>query len=395
MKKNMMIFLIVLGIQNTAFAGHDGASSGGGGTVCRVSDVNSGNPILFDLALSKTPISDPPIYSESLFATAMTRRLGMDDFPSALFSTVRAGIEERLNLWQDSSPRAVLFIRSALSTIQFKITPFQFARTYRAQISLGTSCQAPYLKGGVFYFDGQALVSIPTWNSIGQLSHRGLVLHESLRHIQLFNGYAGTDGELQSLTLKIMNTVPESRESLDDLPFFSDPNQIGKNKLRAHLQQVCLDLSSAGENLVPRSQEFKANLDVICSINAHDSYNARLLRPIQELYIADLEYELLALANAKTDQQVESVQKSLSDLRLLYYEVIADSLSEYSPLTDNAGKLASEFQSNMGFRLIRDYIAGNLNLTPAGNEEMNRAIQTTRNNLRQTIEIMPGQNANK
>ena len=365
-----------------------GGVAGGGGTFCQNARVNHGHPILLDLTLSPKPLLDPPVASERISETNMSERFGMDEFPQPLLNKIKKDINARLNLWRQQSPNVVRLIRSALATVQFRITPFWYSKAYRAYVSSSGVCQPSSLEGAAFYHDGEAVVSIPLWNAAGKLSHRGLILHEALRHIQLFNGFPISNAEIQSLTLKIMTTKPRKNESLDDLPFFSMYNKQAADEERSSIASVCNDYSLLNKRRQERQifnlPKFQATISQICG-SANPDFSG-LLRPVQKAYSLIENMEPYALEEAKTSQDVILIQKFLNDARASYYGDLVCIMSPNTPYFENAESLAAYFQINIGLDYIRDFLNGNLKLSASASDKMVRYIAMEREKFKSALE---------
>lgn len=385
MKTHFITVTIVLLFSAYALAG---GVAGGGGTFCQNASVNHGHPILLDLALSPKPIFDPPVASEKISETITSERLGIDEFPPSLLNKIKKDINARLSFWEKGSPKAIRLIRSALAAVQFRITPFWYSHVYRAYVPSSSVCQSASLEGAVFYYDGEAVVSIPLWNSAGKLSHRGLILHEALRHIQLFNRFPINDAQLQSLTLKIMKANPTKGESLDVLPFFNIYKKQGSD-VRLRISEMCddyvhLNRRSQERQVFNNSPQFEETMGFVCGSESPNLLS--LTQPLQKAYNSIENLEPYNLEAAETSRDVTLTQNFLQDARASYFSELLYLMSPSTPYFENAKNLATYVQVNAGLRYIKDFLTGNLKLSQRSSEAMSRYIALEHDKFKAALE---------
>lgn len=380
-----LLLVSLAGGMAPAFAGACGQGNGcgGGGGACQASGVNQGFPILLDLAVNDPTLVDRRGADASqLQDSPASRHLGLDYQDMTRDPAYRHALQ-RIKAWEGGASRkTTLTIEQALSQLIFAKTSYRFGAPERAAIPPGSACGDGHTRQVIQYVDSIAVISIPTWNELGLVSQSGLLIHEALRQIQIYDGYHGTDAELEQVTAHIEDNDPRPDESLvEEFGFFhyhpDTPRYFEKRKklcslLRAMSQWRDLTLTPTERRETIRICNWNQALDF-------DEFG-RLLNDIssQVGHTASVELvdRLVPLADTANDLSNIYLQELLSGDDNLFRQVTQD-------LTKGAPR---ELQVKAAFELYDRYLTRPGSLSQAERREIGEFERMIAPRIREAFE---------
>ncbi|WP_412471790.1 hypothetical protein [Halobacteriovorax sp. RT-1-4] len=189
-----------------------GFESSGGGTIVK---TGVGAPILLDFAVYDQNFVDEFNYSQgsSVVLKKHASVLGYEKFTFDRIKEMEIYplLKERIEKWQESSPLITHGIKSALKGADWRFTPHRVRSFYEGEI----------FQGAVFYSgDKGAWISTPVWNSVGDFSKIGLLIHEALRHMSISYGDKLSEEVIHDITYRITLTEPIEGETLDSRAYY-------------------------------------------------------------------------------------------------------------------------------------------------------------------------------
>ncbi len=270
----MAIALTIFGFASVTFAG--GVATGGG-SVCVNPNVNNGNPMLLDLALSNlADLIDNPYTGTRLHDTKVAEATDADLINLHNNRAYQYALS-RIQAWEKraNSKYSMALVEEGLKSVQFLITPLRIKPLRGVYLPPGSKCQMSNLHTAILFDNGFLYVSLPEWNSLGLLSQAGLLIHEALRNVQILQQLDGTDADLERLTAKILLPY-DGTTQMDAQPFFAKYISSGSNHdvvsadshflYPAYMAKICVQLNIAMtkvsmlKNYVPTS-----DLHTICT----------------------------------------------------------------------------------------------------------------------------------
>lgn len=197
-----------------AEADRGGDISGGGAWV-----APDGNRVLLDLYVSR-----PEIARESgspgmkLPVSPALESIFIERLNKKEFELVKKA-QARLDLWDASSPVVVGLVREALERAPLFYTSYRIGfrdEHYFIPEELESGERVGSIQTMAYYSKGFGiLVSKSDFESLSERDQIALLIHESLRHVQISYGYDLSDRALQNITAAIVLRNPEENESLD------------------------------------------------------------------------------------------------------------------------------------------------------------------------------------
>ena len=233
----MVVALTIFGFASVTFAG--GVATGGG-SVCVNPAVNNGNPILLDLALSNQPdLPDNPYTGTRIRNTKVAEATYADRINLHKNRAYQYALA-RIQAWEKhpGSKYSMALVEEGLKSVQFIITPLRIKPLRGVYLPPGSKCQMSNLHTAILFDNGFLYISLPAWNRLGLLSQAGLLIHESLRNVQILQQLDGTDAELERLTAKILLPY-DGITRMDAQPFFAKYISDGTSRYKADLLNVC------------------------------------------------------------------------------------------------------------------------------------------------------------
>ena len=160
----------------------------------------------------------------------------------------------------------------------------------------------------VFYKDEFGILSIPRWNSVGPISHEGILLGEAMRRVQMDQGLHGSDKDLQDLTAHILLDKPRVSEKLDQLPFFSTP----KNPTISELRKLYCDLTKE----IPIPSDFGSEWRKRLNLDAMNICQSS--RPVPVAEAKRLDDDWMSFISACENRPLETLEVRQKLAPLLY-----------------------------------------------------------------------------
>lgn len=214
-KKDLATLAVLVGLVGTPQLSRAGGDISGGGTWANL----QGKKVLLDFYVSR-----PEVIFESgspgveLPQSRALEAISIDRLNKAEFEVVKKA-HARLDLWEKSSPVVVDLIREALARAPLFYTTYRIGfldQHYFIPDELATRDLLDSLKTMAVYSEGFGiLVSKADFDSLDERNQIGLLIHESLRHVQISYGLDLSDRALQSITAAIVLHTPEMDETLD------------------------------------------------------------------------------------------------------------------------------------------------------------------------------------
>lgn len=296
-----------------------GVDSGGGGNLVL---YKNGDLKLLDFvanpldsnAASRRPLHIPS--TASLQAWGIDR-LQLDDFaPKSFFMA-------KISAWESSSPFMAEILKQAISSIPIYIVDYEFKVNTQSYF-LPSSARSPSIKGivtaAIYVRDYGVLVSKKYFEHLDFENQVGLILHETLRHIQLTYGYANSNRSLQQLTAALMRG-PRRHESLDSAEYL-DGKLLHSIVARAELEAFAISAIPEGclayEKALKKSCPIK-NLNIEAISQVHNEMctfiQTALNRTSQEIinWVYDKSQPLMQLIYLLSIQNVSAAVQLSQD----------------------------------------------------------------------------------
>jgi|GEM_PF-5753412 len=262
----LIILLAVCGFTHESF-GRTGGKEGGGGTGCQSAGINDFRLTLLDLVLARPEIQEHPAQPE--FKSTQAETLLSPDALATLPSFKLA--LQRLESWQAMQPdsKSIARLKFALTTLAIYTTSRRLGSVARAFIPPRSACSSANLIPLALYNQGAISLNIETWNDLGRLSRSGLLIHESLRQIQLLHAANGADEDLQAITAILMLDRPNSSLLLDKMPFFGEVSDA--DALAPSEQKVFCQFLRRLKRALPSLSSTYPKSIVACTVGSIDS----------------------------------------------------------------------------------------------------------------------------
>ncbi len=239
----MVVSLTIFGFVSVSYAG--GAATGGG-SICTTAAVNNGHPMLLDLALSNLPnLIDQAYTGTRLRDTKVAEALNAGPINLHQNRAYKYALA-RIKAWghKPGSKYSMALVKEGLKSIQFLITPLRIKHLSRIYLPPRSICQKANLQTAILFDNGFLYISLPVWNKLGLLSQAGLLIHESLRNVQILQQLDGTDADLERLTAKILMPY-DGATQMDAQPFFAKYISNGSRSEKAEVSKECSQLTDA------------------------------------------------------------------------------------------------------------------------------------------------------
>lgn len=194
-----LVFATMLAIAPSLSA-HEGGSDRGGGNIC----FAGGGVQLLDLEGQSTSGKK----GIRLDVTRLMKVAGVDLLENLRASPAGREVVELLEFQRATSPRTVELMIRAFGAIEFYGMPYSPSGPIKADFTDSAACHAANTKAAIIYENGEALISVPLFGELDLESQAALLLHETLRRVQLTYGGGGSDRELQSITRAIVRREP-------------------------------------------------------------------------------------------------------------------------------------------------------------------------------------------
>lgn len=199
---------------------------GGGGTF--ISRDNSSQLIFFDLYLKNPSITD----TEPGDTLSLTRA-GSDTKGEWLDQrTLKSAtlLQNRISAWAPRAPNLMQQLQTLIrSPLPIVITPLKIPTISEIAVPYDVYQKANVLAVSGAYFDDRTqiiFIDIESWNQAGLMSQAALILHETLRGLQVRYGFGNE--VLQNLVYQILTQDPRDRKNfIPDL--FFDPSMADEN----------------------------------------------------------------------------------------------------------------------------------------------------------------------
>jgi hypothetical protein len=205
--------------------------------------------------------------------------LGYEKHAAADFA-IYSELKKSIDAWSSSSPTLTQILNTAINGTEWRFSEFNVspaADRYVANEVSQKECEK-IIPAVIYSDDLGALTATSVWNQLDFESQMGLVLHESLRHMQLTYGISVNTKTIQELTAKIILQNPESGESLDVEKYlgenifgFMQNTKAQKQQLVDAQKLACKVLTSIKTEIAKNLNDL-ATLDSVCAGTSDDPF---------------------------------------------------------------------------------------------------------------------------
>lgn len=268
-----------------------GAGSSGGGTYIKRED---GSVILLDFYKYYPNLQDTFEFKkiDEIDLNFWSYVKGYSEGQLRTYSGLYKKLEKRFDSWQSTSPVLVNVIKSAVSQIKWKLSPYKVKKMYKGKEAVGVI---------YYYKEKGAVLDVDIWNRSGDLSKMGLLVHESLRHVNIFYNGNLSEDNIHYLTTRIILTDPENEnDSLDKAELFKEGSVVNRMmKFHKELVTVTVELKNSmiewfdSIKHIDRPDIVYKLKNIIFNYTAdgsHKSILENLVRPIGNLQKNELDY---------------------------------------------------------------------------------------------------------
>lgn len=321
---------------NYTFFFHGTDISGGGGVVRLTPEMS---PVLIDLIQYDLGFSDD--HTRQSYRHLRIQSGGVvrtQDQPA--FELV----QNRLRLWQASSPVLYHAIDSGLKYARFKALDVQ-SNEIRVQASFPTEVKTRFpnilISPAAFYTRTEEIWIRPSiWNQMGWYSQAGLLIHESLRHSQF--SHASTLGVQKSfdekilhfITARILLTEPRVDESLDTLADFRGVIEIqidAEHSFKSATVTFCQNFS----DLFSKSPHWSRTTAVdhiagLCLNSGHILIPAERLLWVERVYLAFVHDYSSLQSKARTARDAQQIEQLFAQAEGLYLTILGAGFAKES-----------------------------------------------------------------
>jgi hypothetical protein len=238
-----------------------GGNTGGGSLVIRSPGET---PVLLDFLEIEPGFQDRhsnPYFKLNPSQAEKQRVIRIEQLP------IMSLVTERLEKWQTNSPYTVLLLKIAMKGMRWGVTvnPVRVLPEYHLPSSIPLSFPKYKINGAIVYEEGfGARISIPAWNSLGEMSQAGLIVHEALRHIQIHYGSSLSNEKLQKVVAKIMLNNPSLPEELDRSEDYFGNRQDLLSKKEAIGSDLLVEMPNACSELNETDLKKDPRVSTIC-----------------------------------------------------------------------------------------------------------------------------------
>ena len=313
---NFILLLIV----SSAYAKSGGAIDGGGGNQL----VLQGCPVLLDLYLANPHFDEHNcIPGIQLADTKSLRLINLDKLNSNDSIIIKQAMNS-LELWQKSSPVTVGLIKEAIIGAPLYYTNYQIAvkdKHYSIPKEFENQINSQDLKTIAFYSrDFGVLISMNDFNRLSKKSQIALIIHESLRHVQIQYDFKMSNASIQKIAAAVATRGPAKNESLD-MEEYADGDLLEKIEIQKKNEREIKELKARiCKTLLPSRSQASAYqeqlLNEMCQITTKMSLSdfqlklQNILHTFENLISEDSFWTIL---NASSEVTTLSVGQVLSN----------------------------------------------------------------------------------
>lgn len=215
--RSLILAIAVVATCSNAFAEKD---RGGG---CIVAN-NSSTQLLDFAVYGAKPDRTPGV---QIKLTPAAQLIGIDVLSTESklqLSPVVWWLNYHLAKWNSNSPVLVQALTDGLKTLPLYISPFEFNKLESSCPVRGAAANSKVQLAVAYAKDSGAMISVPAFNKLALLDQAGLLLHETLRSLQVQSDRQLDDSAIQDLTYTLIYRPPNSV----DLRGFLANSHIGK-----------------------------------------------------------------------------------------------------------------------------------------------------------------------
>jgi hypothetical protein len=201
--------------RNNSNSSLGGVDSGGGNLI----KLKTGEYRLLDTYLAKSSRSSSSLTQIPSLKIGHTRALrawGVDNIITNTF-THEQFIFERLTLWQNHSPLTIALLKQALLKLPVYVVDYDLGLSdlrFYLPPDFNVSEVEAIETAAIYFKDFGVFISRRLFNLLSFEDQMGLILHESLRHVQVSYGLQMSDQLLQELTVSLLRD-PRVGEKLE------------------------------------------------------------------------------------------------------------------------------------------------------------------------------------
>lgn len=220
----MNVKVLIVSIFVFSLSAHGDRDSGGGHSV----KLKSGTPlILLDLALHNPQIEDPQVMSPKIDFKS-SRKVGGFRKVKAQNLDIYDVLKLKISSWDRFLPSVSSFLSKAIDEMDIFVTDGHLPTDKSLEVdlaSLKTSFPHSKIWKGINYSRRTgAILSEKIWNISGDLSRMGYVIHEAVRHLQIYYHDSVGDAQLFRLTALLTLEEPSAESSTQLIPLL--PTQL-------------------------------------------------------------------------------------------------------------------------------------------------------------------------
>lgn len=322
----LRIFFIAFAVSNNfSSVSFAGGNTGGGTLAIR---IESEKPILLDLMENDPQFQDA--YDISGRDAGMIRETQDQKQIAISHLQIFSLVQKRLAIWEENSPFTIGLIKSALARMHWKFTSQNVPIIPQYHVSQSLLNLFPGLKivGAISYTtEFGAIASTEVWNSTGDYSQAGLIVHEGLRHVQLRYLAYFTNEVLQKMTALIMLREPTIAKQLDsptdynnDLKNLLVEKRDFNNALPNQIAKICTLLQ-------PLNLKSSSNLAQTCG----EIPTFNILEKLQSLLSEYMDSNEYSQTSGKSEELDSQHWKLRNDTVFLLLKKYSASMQESNP----------------------------------------------------------------
>jgi len=330
-----------------------GGSNGGGGTTCANPAVNSGQPILLDLA--ESGVNDPSSSGTRLQSTKVADAIAFDAVDLSMNAAAKLALT-KIEEWRKSpgSERSMALVEQGFIHMNFYLTPLEIHRLSRVALPPNSVCKLADLRTTILYRDGSANISIPAWNALGLLSQAGMFIHESLRNVQILQELDGTDIDLERVTMTVLMKTPGSTNLDQDVFFQKYIVETPKAKLELACSGLKNFLAKYPAVSVPLSADTEQLCSTALSLDGNENQELDVIRN-------GVENDLLTLGRSSADTQFAiDIARAYNPVDYLVSAILHQKISADDFLFRDLTSSINGVSTRIDLNLVRDFVNGKI-----------------------------------
>jgi len=328
MKNQISLKTLTIGLLSTLAAPHafaGGMDSGGGFAVNK-----SGQSILLDLAVANPEFKDQCVAhsSNNIRMGAAGHALG---YEKITLKEIPVGHQARslVKKWNTNSPHLVNLILQAMDSMEWRFSAYKVPEAqdaYVAPRSVGVPTPVAF-----YTKDLGVVVDTAAWNRLCETSKLALVIHESLRHVQLSYEQIPNTEKLQDLTATIVLSNPQEARTLESSRFLADAlldrieRQANSGNMSApYNNRICRLLTKLQAEPTPKSSQSKSNLRTLQKQSCAMAFDLTTNESITDVVLMLNQVSFYARYETSQPETANEIMKLTSDLNETSLEILTN-----------------------------------------------------------------------